>query len=95
MKRIAVSNALENDFEFMTSTEITKSIAKKIKLIRKKQFKTQEIFAKHIGMSLGSYARFEKTGQISFKGFIEILKGVQRVDEISDLFALHVEEISW
>ena len=84
-----------NDFEFMTSSEITKSLAKKIKLIRKKRFKTQEIFAKHIGISYSKYARYEKSGQIQLIDFIEVVKGINRIGEIQNLFELEKEVITW
>jgi DNA-binding XRE family transcriptional regulator len=79
----------------MTSGEINKALAKKIQLIRKKHFKSQTLFATHINMSLGTYARFEKTGQVSLKGFIDILKGIERVDEIANLFKEEKEDIQW
>ena len=66
--------------------EVIKFLAKNIKEIRKKRFKTQELFAKHIGMTYSKYARFEKSGQISFDGFIEILKGLNMLEEFMNLF---------
>ena len=86
---------LLNNHEFMTSSELTKKIAKKIKIIRKKRFKTQAEFAQHIGMSYGTYARFEKTGQVSFLGFIDILKGIDRVDDIANAFDENSSVIEW
>ena len=90
-----MNNDLKNNYEFMTSAEIGKSLAVRIKVIRKKRFKTQELFAEHIGMSFGKYARFEKTGQISFEGFIDIVKGLDRVEEIALLFDEDKEVIKW
>ena len=90
-----MNTELNNDFEFMTSTEITKSIAKKIKSIRKKNFKTQELFAKHIGITYSKYARFEKSGQIQFVDFIEVIKGIGRIDELQNLFEKKEDVIRW
>ena len=90
-----MNNDLKNNYEFMTSAEISKSLAVRIKVIRKKRFKTQGLFAEHIGMSFGKYARFEKTGQISFEGFIDIVKGLDRVEEIAVLFEQDKEVIKW
>ena len=90
-----MDNNLKNNYDFMTSAEIAKSLAVKIKAIRKKRFKTQELFAQHIGMSFGKYARFEKTGQISFQGFIDIVKGLDRTQEIVGLFHEDKEFIKW
>ena len=90
-----MKDALNNDYEFMTSTEIGLALAKRVKPIRKQRFKTQKLFAKHIGMSYGSYARFEKTGLISLKGFIDILRGLDRIDELSDFLVEKEEVIKW
>jgi len=90
-----VNNELKNDFEFMTSLEISKEIAKKIKTIRKKRFKTQELFAKHIGISYSKYARFEKSGQIQFVDFIEVVKGIDKVEDLQTIFNPKKELISW
>ncbi|MEA3523689.1 MAG: hypothetical protein U9R50_12045 [Campylobacterota bacterium] len=90
-----MNDDLKNNYEFMTSGEIAKSLAVKIKIIRKKRFKTQQLFAQHIGMSYSKYARFEKTGQISFLGFLDILKGLDRTQEIVELFNENREVIQW
>ncbi|QOY53212.1 hypothetical protein [Candidatus Sulfurimonas baltica] len=90
-----MNNQLKNNYEFMTSAEIVKSLALKVKVIRKKRFKTQELFAEHIGMSFGKYARFEKTGQISFQGFLDIIKGIDRIEEIAVLFNEDKKIIKW
>ncbi|MBD3798248.1 MAG: XRE family transcriptional regulator, partial [Campylobacterales bacterium] len=53
-------------------------------------------FAEHIGMSYGTYARFEKTGQVSFVGFLEIVKGLNLTDQIVTFFQSEEEQlISW
>jgi len=67
--------------------ETIKLLAKDIKEIRKKSFKTQELFAQHIGMTYSKYARFEKSGQISLDGFLEILQGLGKLDTFLDLFS--------
>lgn len=90
-----MNNDLKNNYEFMTSAEITKALAVKIKTVRKARFKTQKLFAEHIGMNYNTYARFEKTGQISFKGFIAIVKGLNRIEEFTTLFDENQEVIQW
>ncbi len=66
--------------------ESIKNLAKDIKEIRKKGFKTQELFAQHIGMNYNKYARFEKTGQIALEGFLEILQGLGKLEDFFALF---------
>ena len=86
----------ENDsFNFKTNKEIIKIVALRIKKIRKINFKTQTLFAKHIGMSHGSYARFETTGEVSFSGFIAILKGVGLIDKLDELLQKDDDLIKW
>lgn len=85
----------KENYSFIPSPTVTKDIAKKIKVIRKKKFKTQVIFAKHIGLSHAKYARFEKTGLIQLVDFIEVLKGLELIHELQDLFEYKEEVIKW
>ena len=68
-----------------------KDIAKQVKSIRKKRFKTQELFAQKINMNYSKYTRFEKSGQISFEGFVDILSGLDILDDFKNLFELDEE----
>ncbi len=68
-----------------------KDIAKQVKSIRKKRFKTQELFAQKINMNYSKYTRFEKSGQISFEGFIDILSGLDILDDFKNLFEIDDE----
>lgn len=87
---------LENDsFDFKTNKEIIKIVALRVKKIRKMNFKTQALFAKHIGMSYGSYARFETTGEVSFSGFVAILKGIGFIDKLDELLQKDDNLIKW
>ena len=94
-ERENMNDDLKNNYDFMTSDEIVKALAVKIKVIRKERFKTQKLFAEHIGMNYNTYARFEKTGQISFSKFIDIVKGLDRAEEIALLFDKNKELIQW
>lgn len=76
----------EKEENKLLNEEIIKSLAKDIKEIRKANFKTQEIFAQHIGMNYSKYARFEKSGQIALEGFLEILQGLGKLELFLDLF---------
>jgi len=86
---------LNKDYSFLPSPLVAKDLAKRIKVIRKKKFKTQELFAKHIGLTHAKYARFEKTGNIQLPDFIEVVKGIGRVDELQELFESSAEVIGW
>ncbi len=88
-------NNLQNDYTFMTSAEISKALALRLKTIRKKRFKTQTLFAEHIGMNVNTYARFEQSGQISFVGLISVAKGLDKTQEIANLFNENSNLIQW
>jgi len=90
-----IMNMLKDNYEFMLDNEIIKEIAKKLKEIRKEKFKTQNDFATHIGIKYSRYARFEKSGQVQFIDFIKILRGLNRLDEIVDLFEHDKNAIEW
>ena len=85
----------DDSFDFKTNKEIIKIVALRVKKIRKVNFKTQALFAEHIGMSHGSYARFETTGEVSFSGFIAILKGIGYVDKLDELLNQDDDFIKW
>ena len=76
----------EKEKSMQLSEERIKLLAKDIKEIRKKSFKTQELFAQYIGMNYNKYARFEKSGQISLDGFLQILQGLGKLETFFDLF---------
>ena len=83
------------DYEFLTSKELAKEIAARVKVLRKKQFSSQALFAKHIGMPKETYARFEKTGLISFVGLISVARGLDTLEDITELFTQNNEIIEW
>ena len=89
------NDLLTDTFDFKTDKEIIKIIALRIKKIRKVTYKTQESFALHIGMTHGSYARFEKSGEVSFSGFVNILKGIGYIDKLDELLTQDNEVIKW
>ena len=86
---------LNEDFTFLTVDEIASSLAKRIQKVRKKKFKTQKIFAEHLGITFSKVSRFEKSGAIQFSDLIRILKALGLVSELEDLFETSKGEIKW
>ena len=76
----------EKEVLMQLDENIVKILAKDVKELRKKSFKTQELFAQTIDMSYSKYARFEKSGQISLDGFLEILQGLGKLKSFLGLF---------
>jgi DNA-binding XRE family transcriptional regulator len=72
-------------YELLTSKEIQIDISSKIKLLRLKLNRTQDSFAKSIGISKTTYMRFENTGEGSFESFIRIMQGIGRISELENL----------
>lgn len=70
-----------------TSYDIGLEIAGRVRARRKELHLTQAQLAKRAGMSLGSYKRFEQTGQIAFASLVNISIAMNCEDEFDALFA--------
>jgi transcriptional regulator with XRE-family HTH domain len=86
---------INEDFSFLSNKEIAKKIAKRIQVIRKKKFDTQELLAEHTGLSYSKISRFEKSGNIQFKDFLTIVKAIGEVSELQHLFEASQGDIKW
>lgn len=67
-------------------TGINKTIATRLRAIRRKQKVSQEKLWLMSGVSLGSIKRFERTGDISFNSLIKIATALGRIEEVENLF---------
>ena len=77
---------LSNDFaREVYNYAMLKDIASKIQKIRKERFKSQKLFAEHIGMSYSNYAKFERTGHTSLENFFKILQALEIYGEFEKL----------
>jgi transcriptional regulator with XRE-family HTH domain len=61
-------------------------IAQRVKLLRKQKKYSQKEMAFRSNLSLGSYKRFETTGQISFESLLQIAFVINRLDDFDSLF---------
>ena len=86
---------LNDDFTFLPIKSVAKKIAKKIQKNRKKKFPTQKLFAEHIGLTYSKVSRFEKSGEIQFIDLLVILKALDMIDELQELFEPKEEIIQW
>lgn len=75
------------NFEQKTSYDIIMEVASRVKTRRKERKFTQAQLAKKAGMSLGSYKRFEQTGQISFQSLVSLAIALDCEDVFDVLFA--------
>jgi len=86
----------ELDFTLATTEEIIKELAKRAKLKRKNNihyYGDQKSFAKHIGMSYRSYQQFEISGKITLEKFIDVLRGLDSVEEGQGLLTPNDEDL--
>ena len=78
----------ELDFTLATTEEIMKELARRAKQKRKKDMQfygDQKKFAKHIGITHRRYQQFEMNGKITLEKFIDVLRGLNALDEIQRL----------
>jgi hypothetical protein len=76
------------DFSLATTEEIIKELAQRAKQKRKKNmhhYGNQKSFANHIGMSYRSYQQFEISGKITLEKFIDVLRGLDALEEVQVL----------
>jgi len=80
----AINYQLE-DFMFESTPKIIEILVIRVKELRKKKKITQEDFAAHIGMSYGTYKKFETSSKVSLEGFINICRGLDKMEDIFEL----------
>jgi transcriptional regulator with XRE-family HTH domain len=73
--------------EQKTSYEIVNEVAARVRKRRKELKLTQAQLAAKSGMSLGSYKRFEQTGQISFQSLAAISIALDCEGDFDKLFS--------
>ncbi len=86
----------EIDFSLSTTEEIIKELAQRAKQKRKRKvlkYGTQKEFAAHIGMSFRSYQEFEISGKITLEKFIDVLRGLDALEESEQLLKIRDEEL--
>ena len=84
------------DFSLSTTQEIIKEFASRAKRKRKQNIETygtQKEFAQHIRMSSRSYQEFEISGKISLEKFIDVLRGLDCIEDIQDILKIKDEEL--
>lgn len=77
-----------------TPKDVLLEIAKRAKALRKQKKYTQHEMAMRSNVSLGSYKRFETTGQVSFESLLQIAFILNRLEEFDGIFVKsNMEEI--
>ena len=84
------------DFSLATTDQIIKEIARRAKKKRKSNiayYGKQDEFARHIGMSYRTYQEYEISGKTSLEKFINILRGLDSIEEIQELLQPSDDEL--
>lgn len=63
------------------------AVAGRVKQRRLERNLTQKAFSLRVGLALPTYRRFEKTGEISLKGLVQIAVALDATDDFGALFA--------
>lgn len=74
-------------FNISTPNDVAKQIAARVKARRLELDLTQEGMAARAGLKFATYRRFEQTGEISLRGFLQIGFALNALSEFDDLFA--------
>lgn len=77
--------------ELMTAPQVAAAVAQRVRRRRLDRGWTQAELAERAGLSLSSYRRFERTGQVAFPSLVRIAFAL---DAVSDLDALFPERPS-
>lgn len=66
--------------------DVRKELAERIRVLRKEHKLSQIEIAKRANVSLGSYKRFERSGQISLDSLLKIAFIFERINDFEMLF---------
>jgi transcriptional regulator with XRE-family HTH domain len=69
-----------------TPAEVSKALAQRHKLIRKKLRLSQKEMAERSGVSLGSLKRFESTGKIALESLLKLANLTGRLKDFDSVF---------
>lgn len=77
----------KQEFLLQTEEEIAEVLGAKAKVLRVQKNITQKEFAKKAGIANITYGKFERTGIISFVGFLKVLRHLGKLKDISELLS--------
>lgn len=68
--------------------DIMRSMAEKVRALRKQSGLSQQELARRSGVSFGSLRRFESSGEISFESLLKIANVFNRLDDFNHVLEL-------
>lgn len=75
------------DLEQRFAPDLMRNIADRVRARRKERGYSQQRLSERAGVSLGSYKRFERCGEISLRSLVAIALALGCEDEFDGLFA--------
>lgn len=73
-------------FEAQSPAEVATELARRLRTLRLQRGWTQAEAAARSGMTLASYKRFERTGEIAFKSLLKIALAFDQLGRLESLF---------
>ena len=73
--------------EVKTSYDVAHELAARVKARRLELDLTQEGLARKAGMKLPTYRKFERTGEVSLRGILNIASALDMLDDFEGVFA--------
>ena len=73
-------------FELLSADEVARELASRVRALRLNRSWTQVEAAGRAGMTLASYKRFERTGEIAFKSLLKISIAFDQLAKAQTLF---------
>ena len=75
-----------------TPQDVLVELARKTRILRKEKKLSQQELATKANVSLGSYKRFERTGQVALDSFIRIAFILGRLDDFDALLKVEAQK---
>ncbi len=73
-------------FELQSAEEIAREMAQRLRALRLHRRWTQVEAAGRAGITLASYKRFERTGEVAFRSLLKVAIAFSHVDRLDPLF---------
>lgn len=82
------------DFEFASSSEICRELGGRLRSHRLAQNLAQSELAQKAGVSKLTIINLENKGNVTFLSFIQVVRALGLIDELSALFKLQIKSIA-
>lgn len=73
-------------FQLMSAAEVGKELAARLRALRLQRGWTQAEAAERSGMTLASYKRFERTGEIALQSLLKVAIAFDQIDRLEAVF---------